>query len=126
MILENFLLAKFNNGPVVVSPDSAKFISSCFHAIMQNQHLPELLGVVEDEDNFWYPEDDFRSPYRPYKVKNGILTIPLKGVLLADFPWQMGSYATGYQYVHMAFKRGLSDPDVKGIGFFSDSPGGHL
>jgi hypothetical protein len=46
---------------------------------------------------------------RPYIVQNGILLIPVKGVLLHDFPYQLFDYATGYEYIGKAFERGLGD-----------------
>ncbi|MDR3474332.1 MAG: S49 family peptidase [Devosia sp.] len=77
-------------------------------------------------DDFWFSSDDWRSIYRPYTVKDGILLIPVKGVLLHDLGYQFGSYATGYLYITKALERGLADPQVKGIALIVDSPGGHV
>lgn len=78
------------------------------------------------QDDFWFAEDDWRSQYRPYKVKDGILHLPVKGVLLHDFGYQVGDYATGYTYIQKAWERGQADPNVKAIAEIIDSPGGEV
>lgn len=62
--------------------------------------------------------------YRPYNVVNGTLIIPVEGILLNKFPYQFGSFATGYEYILAAFQRGMDDSDVDEIAFAIDSPGG--
>lgn len=74
---------------------------------------------------FWFAEDDYRSVYRPYTVQNGVLRVPVQGTLLNGFPWVTG-YATGYDYIAAAMKRGVEDPDVDGIALLIDSPGGEV
>jgi signal peptide peptidase SppA len=79
------------------------------------------------DDGFWYPPDDSRSRYRPYVVTgDSILQIPVKGVLLHEFPFAFSSWATGYIYIQRAFERGMADPAVKGIALMCDSPGGEV
>src|SRR5688500_10303064 len=46
------------------------------------------------------------------------------GVLLNRFSYQLGHCATGYTYIERAVRRGMEDPEVKGIAFICDSPGG--
>ncbi|WP_245884148.1 S49 family peptidase [Hartmannibacter diazotrophicus] len=77
-------------------------------------------------DDFWPEENDWRAAYRPYVVKDGVLQIPVRGVLLNNFPWQLYDWATGYDYIARAFSRGLNDPKVNGIAFVIDSPGGEV
>jgi signal peptide peptidase SppA len=85
----------------------------------------EVEGRLETMgETFWYPVDDWRSSYRPYVVRDGILQIPVKGVLLNGFPWADGKWATGYEYIWQAFVRGQQDPDVKGVALVCDTPGG--
>lgn len=81
-------------------------------------------AVPSTSNDFWYAPDDWRSEYRPYIVKDGILQIPVKGSLLNEFPFQVGSWVTGYEYIWEAYIRGLNDSDVKGIALVIDSPGG--
>src|SRR5699024_6624417 len=76
--------------------------------------------------DFWFQDDDWRSSLRPYVVRDGVLQIPVKGVLLHNFPYQFGSWATGYTYIQRAFERGLDDDQVKGIALVVDSPGGEV
>lgn len=73
------------------------------------------------------PDADFWETARwarPYVVKNGILRVPVVGILLHRFPYSFGSMATGYEYIRQALRRGLSDDQVKGIVLDVDSPGG--
>jgi signal peptide peptidase SppA len=89
-------------------------------------HAAEILSERASSDNFWPPDDDWRAAYRPYVVRQGVLIIPVKGVLLHDFPWQLGSWATGYDYIWRAFQRGQEDPEVRGIALAIHSPGGEV
>ena len=60
----------------------------------------------------------------PYDVSNGILTIPVKGLLLSKFSYQLGNLATGYEYIMAAYKKGMGDKKVKNILLDINSPGG--
>jgi signal peptide peptidase SppA len=61
---------------------------------------------------------------RPYDVQDGVLRIPVQGTLLNKFPYQYMSYATGYEYIHEAMKRGMGDEAVEEIALIVDSGGG--
>lgn len=125
MTVMNPILAQFDNEPVLVEPSK----QSAFEACIEN--AAAILAKIEDSEatapmaasGFWLSEDDWRSRYRPYSVVNGILTIPVEGVLLNKFPWALG-YATGYEYIYEAMKRGVEDEDVKGIALMVNSFGG--
>lgn len=123
------LLARFDGKPFLVSPDMQGVFESCLHQaeghlgrIEASTEKPKMLG----SDDFWFDDQDWRAAYRPYNVKNGILQIPVKGVLLHDFPYQLGSWATGYDYIWRAFQRGMGDSSVKGIALVCDTPGGEV
>ncbi len=121
----NPVIASFQNEPALIAEGRGAWFQSCAamaSAFMVDMKLQQDLA----SDNFWYPEDDWRAQYRPYSVKAGILQIPVKGVLLNQFPYALGDWATGYEYINEAFKRGMADPDVKGIAFVIDSGGGML
>jgi signal peptide peptidase SppA len=108
-----------------VDAHSRPWFESCVEGAAST--LDKIEAYAQDVrmgDDFWFSADDWRSKFRPYQVKGGVLVIPVKGVLLNDFPWQIYNWATGYEYILAAFKRGLDDPDVKGIAFHIDSPGG--
>lgn len=125
----NPILARFDNQPALVAEEMATWIEVC---AAQATKLLEKIEAKHGEgnveiaasDDFWFAPDDYRSAYRPYRVKNGILRIPVRGVLLNKFPWQLGGWATGYEYITQAVKRGLDDSDVKGIALEIDSGGG--
>ncbi|WP_184152850.1 S49 family peptidase [Sphingobium lignivorans] len=118
----NPFAALVENGPVLVDAEHKAWFSACLHNAAQTPRLDELMA--DQGDGFWYASDDWRAPYRPYVVKEGILHIPVKGILLNNFGWQMGNWATGYDYIWRAFERGLDDPEVKGIALMVHSPGG--
>jgi signal peptide peptidase SppA len=129
--MNNPFFARFDRVPSLVSADMQGRFESCLHQV---QMLSARLDSATDKprmndgdpDDFWFAEDDWRSFLRPYTVVNGVLQIPVKGVLLHDFPYQFFNYATGYPYIWQAFKRGMADDDVLGIALICDSPGGEV
>lgn len=122
------LLSRFADSPALVSEAYTNQFEGCLSALANNPDLPKMLSekMAADDDGFWPDPNSWRAAYRPYIVRDGILQIPVRGVLLSDFGWQVGSWATGYQYISRAFHRGLSDPEVKGIAFLVNSPGGEV
>ena len=119
------VLARFKDAPSLVAPEQQATFEGCLSALAKSPDLPKLMAERASSD-FWFAPDDWRSHYRPYNVKDGILTIPVKGVLLHDFPWSFGSWATGYEYIWQAFSRGMEDNSVRGIAFHCHSPGGDV
>ena len=118
----NAILARFQDEPSLVEPSMQATFESCVaHAFeMQEKLTAEPLA----SDDIWFAANDWRSAYRPYVVKGGVLQVPVKGVLLNNFPWQDGGYATGYEYIIAAMRRGMADDEVKGIALVINSPGG--
>lgn len=125
----NPILARFDNQPALVAEERAAWLEVCA------ERATKILDRIEADhgeanaelaasDDFWFAPDDYRSKYRPYQVKNGILRVPVQGVLLNKFPWQLGDWVTGYEYITQAVKRGLDDSDVKGIALDINSGGG--
>lgn len=119
------ILASFKDNPSLVCIDQQATFNGCFSALTAHADYPKLMAETA-QDDFWFREDDWRAGYRPYNVSAGILTIPVKGVLLHDFPWAIGSWATGYEYILKAFQRGMADTSVRGIAFLIHSPGGDV
>jgi capsid assembly protease len=125
--VNNIILSRFQYEPALLGETTRAWFETCvenantmltsLETAQQEQGLSATMG-------FWFADDDWRSAYRPYSVSNGVLQIHVKGVLLNGFPWQLGSYATGYEYIHEAMKRGMDDDEVKGIALIIDSPGG--
>lgn len=121
----NPILARFQNEPTLVSAGSKAWFEACVaSAATTLANIESAQDAPSMADDFWFSPTDWRSAYRPYVVKDGVLHIPIKGVLLNDFGYAFGSWATGYQYIQKAFDRGMGDADVRAIAFVIDSPGG--
>lgn len=118
----NAILAKFQDTTALVDESRSAWLEAC--AQLGSETFSQIEKVAANDNGFWLSEDDWRSRYRPYVVKNGILYIPVKGLLVNDFPWTIGSFITGYEYIYQAVKRGRDDSDVKGIVLVIDSGGG--
>lgn len=90
-----------------------------------NKEVLAGVGTIsrpETDDEFW--GGYIGELFRPYAVRNSIAYIGVKGILLNDFPFQVGSYATGYEYIDRAISRAMKDEKVEGIALLFDSPGG--
>lgn len=111
---------------MLVATGAAAQIEATFDHLAMDPQIDMLLARSADAaDSFWpTTADDPMNRYRPYVVVDGILQIPVQGMLLHKFPYSVGRWATGYQYIEKALERGLADPEVKGIALISDSPGG--
>jgi len=125
------LAAQLSMEPLLVDSNSAEFFQSCLLHVMTHEHASEMVDsrMATNDDDFWgNPDDpdDWLHYYRPYNVIDGVLQIPVMGVLLSQFPWQLGRWATGYKYIEMAFRRGLEDPEVMGFALVINSPGGEV
>lgn len=124
--MSNPFIARFHGEPVLVNADAGDRVSTLLDSLGRH----DLAAVVMNTDfaatdDFWTElGPDFSKMLRPYNVRGGVLQIPVRGVLLKDFPYQFMALATGYEYVRMAFRRGLADAEVKGIAFVFDTPGG--
>lgn len=121
------LLAKVTQSPLLISTDAEQLFLQTMNDLSANESFAKAMDIsaqaslAHDEDDFW--DDDWA---RPYNVQNGILVIPISGVLLNRFTFQFGRWATGYQYIERAFNRGQEDPEVNGIALAIDSPGGEV
>lgn len=128
--MSNLMAARFANSVVMVSGDKAAWLSQSLPAIsaglIQIDARLQAEPMMASEDGFWPPEDHWLSYYRPYKVVDGTLMIPVKGMLLHDFPYALGGWATGYEYLVRAFQRGMADGSVQRIAMIVDSPGGEV
>lgn len=126
--MANPFLARFEDSPALVHPDKHRRFEASLIKLndyMDAQHQREL-AASNGNDDFWFADNDWRSVLRPYVVVNGVLQIPVKGVLLHDFGYQYFDWATGYVYIEKAIERGMGDGNVKGIALVIDSPGGEV
>lgn len=129
----NLLATKFKDTTALVAPEKNLVVQGSILALAKNQHFDAMTEIAEaasnmgSNDNFWdTSENPWMAKYRPYIVRDGMLIIPVKGVLLHDFPWQAGGFATGYEYIWQAYKRGMDDSAVKGIALVCHTPGGEV
>lgn len=118
--------------PLLLQPEGANYMQAALEAISGHEHAQVLMGHQQRmtlDDDFWgdpEDEDDWMHYIRPYNVKDGILQIPVMGMLLNRFPYQFGRWATGYTYIEKAMERGLEDQNVSGIALVFDSRGGEV
>lgn len=125
MTTSNPLIARFAGQPALVEPSQAMRFESHLHAVSGHPNGPAMIaGEYMQGEDFWGEDGGW---CRPYVVADGILQIPVKGVLLNNFPYNLYDYATGYEYIWEAFKRGCADfaiGSIKGIALVCDTPGG--
>ena len=124
----NIIAARFADTPVMIAGHMSAWAGECLQSIANIERIEELMHAPEVMgDSFWLdPEEDWRAVFRPYNVHAGTLLIPVKGMMLHDFPWQLGSMATGYPYIAKAIERGLADPEVQRIALVVNSGGGEV
>jgi ClpP class serine protease len=127
--MSNLLAARFANTPVMVSACRAAWLSDCVHAAsgeIEKINARESAAPAVMQDDFWPAADSWKCAYRPYNVVDGTLIIPIKGVLLHDFGYQIYDWATGYIYIQKAFERGMADYGVRRIALLINSGGGDV
>ncbi len=116
-------------GDLLLNPEYAGWFEKFAERLESDEFLATMEELAQqardtdgddDEREFWSQA----SWARPYKVSNGVLTIPVKGMLVDDFPYAMGGWITGYEYVTAAIRRGARDPMVNTIVLDVNSPGG--
>lgn len=124
------LLEQITQSPLLISASSEALFQASIQHVVNSEHAESMLDsaiTANADDDFWPTDpDSFLAYLRPYNVQDGVLQIPVMGVLLNRFPYQFGRWATGYQYIEKALQRGLSDGAVKAIAFVIDSPGGEV
>lgn len=129
------LMASMNNQMLLIDAGADSLFQSSIDHMMSDavvcadmNSATDMAATASDEE-FWGhgDEDDWRTYYRPYNVVNGVLQIPVMGVLIAKLSLTFGRWATGYKYIEMAVKRGREDyanGRISGIAMVIDSPGG--
>ncbi|HYD07251.1 MAG TPA: S49 family peptidase [Reyranella sp.] len=122
--MRDVLLSRFANA-ALVAPEMRQVFEGCLAGAAGVDKISTMLEMrVAADDGFWPSPDSWMAQYRPYIVNDAILQIPVKGVLLNDFGFQVGNWLTGYKYILRAFQRGMEDANVKGIALIVHSPGG--
>ena len=119
------LLEAIANKPLMIARGQEDFFRASLQHLTSHEKSDLLLATPSMQNgDFWGEGDD--SWFRPYTVVEGILQVPVQGVLLNRFPYQFGRWATGYDYIEQAVLRGLNDSMVRGIALVIDSPGGEV
>ncbi len=115
-------------GPTLLAGDNPSWIENCLSALdrLPAEHAEAMRVATDNDDDFWPEDGSWMSMYRPYIVKDGVLHIPVKGVLVNGLSYAIGEYATGYPYIRRALARGLADPAVRGIALVCNTPGGDV
>lgn len=127
--MSKILATRFADRPVMVGADQSGWLAECITAVSAEMGVIQARVAEESPelaDSFWPKEGHWLSRYRPYEVVSGTLQIPVKGLLLHDYGYQMGEWATGYTYIQKAFDRGMADPGVQRIALVINSGGGEV
>tara|TARA_Y100000593_G_scaffold83521_2_gene157517 strand:- start:18644 stop:20020 length:1377 start_codon:yes stop_codon:yes gene_type:complete len=123
----NPALRAFSDEPLLIDPTKADLVSSTLQHLSSDPEASALLNERQisagSGDEFWGGDE---HPFRPYTVHDGVLQIPVQGVLINRLSYQIGRWATGYRYIQAALERGMRDPDVRAIALIVDSPGGEV
>lgn len=126
------ILSRFSDVDLLMPEGKELEFSACLAAIASSDYGKLVaegpMDHVAANDDFWGEKDDdeWKQMLRPYHVVNGVLQIPIRGVLLNNFPYQLFGWATGYSYIWEAWKRGMADGNVRGIALIIHSPGGEV
>jgi len=128
--MRNPLLARFANAPVLLGAGGEAWLDNCMASVGAEmkviQEKTTADAPVMAYDDFWPAPDHWLASYRPYVVQDGTLMIPIKGMLLHDFGYQLYDFATGYTYIQKAFERGMADGSVQRIAMLINSGGGEV
>lgn len=112
-------MASLENKPVLLSQrfNAAEYPIDTAEA-EADKGASSMLTAAATYGGSWDAEKPFA-----FNSSNGMASIPVTGVLLNRFPYSY-SGATGYGVIGAQFQAALADPDVKGIVFDVNSPGG--
>lgn len=116
-------MQRFNEEPLLLSPN---VIAPIEHLIADSEREARDPGAVPfDEMCAAAYGFSVTDRTKPFVFSNGMAFIPVQGLLLHryNYAWEG---ATGYEYIRQRFDAALADPDVKGIVFDVNSPGGQV
>jgi hypothetical protein len=102
--------------PCLIAPEMQPVFETCLTMLHETFDEPKARTQAATSSSFWPDDpDSYLAMIRPYQVNDdGILTIPVQGVLLSNFPYSF-QWATGYDYILQAMIRGMADYAVRGI-----------
>lgn len=121
------IIKKSFNTPVLLKPEYAETFYAYLSSRVGMDEFTTLSGEVLSGDDIqaFAGEYDRDRESKPYQVVDGIAIVPIEGTLVHRFGYMRPvSGMTGYDGIQAMIRRAESDPDVKGIFFDIDSPGG--
>jgi signal peptide peptidase SppA len=113
------VLASLNGRPCFLEPSFAVNIPDIVEEAMSK--IDKMQAAAQGAEDFWDPR---MARFRPYNVTNGVLSVPVDGLLLGGFSWHVPGLVTGLPYIEEAVLRGVADPEVSKIALKIASPGG--
>lgn len=137
------LLQSFTTGPVLYAPEEVGNLRALAEAYAHNGGLSNLVSNLaaglgmsnlrDRREDIAVSNDQLCAAFgmgaadrsKPFAFADGIAVIPITGSLLHRDNYS-DSYATGYDYIRNKFSLAMNDPDVLGIVFDVNSPGGHV
>lgn len=123
------LLAKISQDLLLLSPTSGELFQRSIAQVLKHERSDDMqaasMALPETAEEYW-DQEKWQAAFRPYNVVAGTLIVPVYGALLHKFSFQLGAWATGYDYIYRAVQRGLSDDNVQNIALDVDSPGGQV
>lgn len=113
----------FATGSEVTSSRFAAHMERLANAVPAEERAmaAERRGVLAESYGF----DPAQAHGKSFIFENGYAVIPVHGALLNKFSESWG-FATGYNFIRDQMSAALADPEVKGIVFDVDSPGGSV
>ena len=123
----NVLLGRITERPLMVAPEGVEGLASALDEFTAHDSFGEWMSPQARHTDESQTDEEFFSAEeygRPYSVVNGVLQVPVMGMLLNRFSRTFGTSITGYQYIERAVARGMTDPEVRGIALVIDSNGG--
>lgn len=135
------LLQSFAEGPSLLAPEhigelralaespNEGVIASAVRALASGLGVPQKAmreeAAVSPEAMCAAMGAQITDRSKPFAFSDGIAIIPMWGALLHRDGW-CDRHGTGYDFLRSRFDAAMRDPDVKGIVFDIDSPGGHV
>ncbi len=137
------LLQSFTNGPVMFAPECVGELRVLAEAYAENGVMTSMMQAIASglgltpsrarEDLSIASLDQRCEAFglskpdrdKPFAFVEGMAIIPISGSLLHRDNYS-DSYATGYDFIASKYNAAMLDPDVKGIVFDVNSPGGHV